>query len=83
MRCANHKPNPTKRIREVAKELQVSERTVHAWIQKGILRVYRVGRLVFLDLEEVHEDIRRHSSRQETAGSTKDTDLELETPTDR
>jgi hypothetical protein len=56
---------------------------VHAWIQKGILRVYRVNRLVFLDLEEVHEDIRRHSSRQETAGSTKDTDVELETPTDR
>jgi excisionase family DNA binding protein len=78
-----HEPNPTKRIKEVAKELQVSERTVHAWIQKGILRVYRVNRLVFLDLEEVHEDIRRYSSRQVTTGSAQDTEVELETPTDR
>lgn len=51
-----------KRIPDVAKDLKISERQVATWISAGILRAYRVGRLVFLDLEEVYEDIKRHGS---------------------
>lgn len=55
------------RIRRVAEDLEVSERIVGDWISKGILRHYRVGRLVFLDPQEVVEDIKAHSAANSTA----------------
>ena len=50
------------RIARVAEDLNVSERIVSEWISQGILRSYRVGRLVFLDPDEVVEDIKAHSA---------------------
>lgn len=50
------------RIRRVAEDLDVSERSVHSWISQGILRCYHVGKLVFLDPDEVVEDIKAHSA---------------------
>jgi len=55
------------RIHRVADDLGVSERIVASWISKGILRPYRVGRLVFLDPSEVVEDIKAHSSANSPA----------------
>ena len=43
------------------KTLGVSERSVHSWISQGILRCYHVGTLVFLDPQEVVDDIKAHS----------------------
>lgn len=57
------------RISRVSKDLGVSERIVGEWISKGILRHYRVGRLVFLDPEEVVEDIKAHSATNSPAPS--------------
>lgn len=57
------------RIAAVAKALGVSERIVGEWISKGILRHYRVGRLVFLDPDEVVEDIKAHSATNSPAPS--------------
>jgi len=55
------------RISRVSKDLGVSERIIGEWISKGILRHYRVGRLVFLDPMEVVEDIKSHSATHSPA----------------
>jgi hypothetical protein len=57
------------RISRVSKDLGVSERIIGEWISKGILRHYRVGRLVFLDPQEVVEDIKNHSATHSPAPS--------------
>lgn len=57
------------RIVKVAEDLGVSERIVSDWISKGILRSYRVGRLVFLDPEEVVSDIKAYSATNSPANS--------------
>jgi len=57
------------RISSVAKSIGVSERIVSQWISQGILRHYRVGRLVFLDPLEVVEDIKSHSATNSPAPS--------------
>ena len=49
------------RISAVSEELGISERTVTEWISKGILRPYRVGRLVFLDPKEIFEDLKAYA----------------------
>lgn len=60
------------RIRRVAEDLEVSERTVQTWISEGILRCYHVGRLVFLDPEEVTEDIKAYSAANPSVTSAEE-----------
>lgn len=57
-----HRANVTEvvRIEDVASKLKISERTVEKLIAEGVFPVYRIGRLVFLDFEEVIEAIRIH-----------------------
>lgn len=55
------------RISRVSKDLGVSERIIGEWISKGILRHYRVGRLVFFDPQEVVEDIKAYSATHSPA----------------
>lgn len=46
----------------MAKTLEVSERYLSGLISKGVVPVYRLGKIVFLDPEEVYETIRRNGS---------------------
>lgn len=46
----------------MAKTLEVSERYLSGLIAKGVVPVYRLGKIVFLDPEEVYETIRRNGS---------------------
>lgn len=55
------------RISRISEDLGVSERIVGQWISQGILRHYRVGRLVFLDPVEVVEDIKNHAATHSPA----------------
>lgn len=57
------------RISRISEDLGVSERIVGQWISQGILRHYRVGRLVFLDPVEVVEDIKNHAATNSPAPS--------------
>ncbi len=50
------------RIKKAAEILEISERTVRTWIKTGIIRAYRVNGLVFIDCEELFEDIKRCGS---------------------
>lgn len=53
--------SPVLRIPDVAKILKISRRTVQKLIKNGTFPAYRVGRLVFLDLEEVVRAIKAQS----------------------
>lgn len=50
------------RIPDVAEKLKISERHLSDLITQEIIPCYRLGRLVFLDLEEVYDAIRLHGS---------------------
>lgn len=65
------------RISRVSNDLGVSERIIGEWISKGILRHYRVGRLVFLDPLEVVEDIKSHSATHSPALSADEENEEV------
>lgn len=60
------------RIHRVAEDLGVSERSVHSWISQKILRCYHVGTLVFLDPDEVAEDIKAHAAKNSSARSAEE-----------
>ena len=60
------------RIRRVAENLEISERTVRNWISKGILRRYPVEGTIFLDWPEVVEDLKAHGSANSLATSAKE-----------
>ena len=65
---------PLTRIARVARDLEVSERTVGDWISRGILRHHRVGRLVFLDPQEVVEDIKAHAANSSAKSAEEKTE---------
>lgn len=46
---------------EIAKELSVSLVTVHRWIEDGLLKSFRVGRVVRVPAESFNEFISRNS----------------------
>ncbi len=52
------------RIDGIASELGLSKRQVSKLISEGVFPCYRVGRTVFLDLEEVYSAIRLYGDRQ-------------------
>lgn len=55
-----------KRIKAMAKTLEVSERYVSELIARGVFPVHRLGKIVFLDPEEVYAAIRRQGSKPPT-----------------
>lgn len=63
------------RISDVAERLKISERTVETLIRKGIFPAYRIGRLVFLDFDEVVKAIKTHgTNRDASSGDLEDVD---------
>lgn len=47
------------RAKDIADTFQISIPTVAKWRLSGKIRGYKVGKLVFYDLDEVREDIRK------------------------
>lgn len=45
---------------------------MHSWISQKILRCYHVGTLVFLDPDEVAEDIKAHAAKNSSARSAEE-----------
>ena len=45
--------------KDVAELLSVSCVTIHSWVNKGILKSYRVGNRVYFKSEEVEESLKR------------------------
>jgi len=56
-------------IREVAKRLRVSERTIRRWIGRGYLEVIKIGRTVRID-EVKLDDLVRNSGKPARGPST-------------
>ena len=45
-------------VRDTAKHLGVSERTIHKWKRKGLLPYTRMGGRIFFDLGKVDETLK-------------------------
>lgn len=60
---ASEVPPPALRPREIARRLDVSERTVYRLIERGQLRAIRVGRVVRIPVDAFEEFLRRFGGR--------------------
>jgi putative molybdopterin biosynthesis protein len=47
-------------VEEIAKRMKVKEFTVRAWIQKGELPAYKVGRTLRVKKEDFDEFLKKH-----------------------
>jgi excisionase family DNA binding protein len=62
---ANHQPRKDEYLtrKECAALLKVSTMTVHAWINKGILKHYKVGRRTLFKIAEIETLINNQSAK--------------------